>query len=72
MEIILFCYIVKKNFKMNLKERGLTVGDLTILLMIILFSFFIMNKIKESKSQKQITNFYQFEILKNKSKSLIL
>lgn len=72
MEIILFCYIVKKNFKMNLKERGLTVGDLTILLMIILFSFFIMNKIKESKNQKQITNFYQFEILQNKSKSLIL
>tara|TARA_B100000212_G_C26918211_1_gene340868 strand:- start:102 stop:308 length:207 start_codon:yes stop_codon:yes gene_type:complete len=68
MEIILFCYIVKKNFKMNLKERGLTVGDLTILLMIILFSFFIMNKIKESKNQKQITNFYQFEILQNKSK----
>ena len=67
MEIILFCYIVKKNFKMNLKERGLTVGDLTILLMIILFSFFIMNKIKESKTQKQITNFYQFETLKNKS-----
>ena len=68
MELILFCYIVKKNFKMNLKERGLTVGDLTILLMIILFSFFIMNKIKESKNQKQITNFYQFEILQNKSK----
>tara|TARA_Y100000589_G_scaffold43321_1_gene36337 strand:+ start:672 stop:878 length:207 start_codon:yes stop_codon:yes gene_type:complete len=68
MEKILFCYIVKKNFKMNLKERGLTVGDLTILLMIILFSFFIMNKIKESKNQKQITNFYQFEILQNKSK----
>ena len=68
MEIILFCYIVKKNFKMNIKERGLTVGDLTILLMIILFSFFIMNKIKESKNQKQITNFYQFEILQNKSK----
>ena len=53
---------------MNLRERGVTVGDLTILLMIILFSFFIMNKIKESKNQKQITNFYQFEILQNKSK----
>ena len=52
---------------MNLKERGLTVGDLIILLIIILFSSFIINKIKESKTQKQITNFYQFEILKNKS-----
>ena len=67
MEIILFWYIIKKNFKMNLKERGLTVGDLTILLMIILLSFFIVNKIKESKTQKQITNFYKFEILQNKS-----
>ena len=67
MEIILFWYIMKKNFTMNFKERGLTVGDLTILLTIILFSFFIMNKMKESKTQKQITNFYQYEILKNKS-----
>ena len=50
---------------MNLKERGLTVGDLTILLTIILFSFLIMNKIKESKTQKQITNFYQLEIPKH-------
>ena len=52
---------------MNLKERGFTVGDLIILLIIILFSFFIMKQIKESKTEKQITNFYQFEILKNKS-----
>ena len=51
---------------MNLKERGVTIGDLTILLMIILFSFFIINKIKESKTQKQMTNFYQFEMLQNK------
>ena len=57
---------------MNFKERGVTIGDLTILLIVVLFSFFIINKTKESKNQKQITNFYQFEILKNKSKSLIL
>ncbi len=50
---------------MNLKERGFTVGDLTILLVVMLFSFFIINKINESKTQKQITNLYQFEILKN-------
>tara|TARA_Y100000589_G_scaffold299941_1_gene309725 strand:- start:139 stop:342 length:204 start_codon:yes stop_codon:yes gene_type:complete len=67
MEIISFWYIIKKKFTMNLKERGVTVGDLIILLTIILFSFFIMNKIKESKTPKQINNFYQFEILKNKS-----
>ncbi len=50
---------------MNLKKRGVTVGDLTILLIVILFSFFIINKIKESKTQKQITNLYQLELLKN-------
>jgi len=53
---------------MNFKERGFTVGDLIILLTIILFSFFITNKINESKTQKQITNIYRFEILKNINK----
>jgi len=53
---------------LNFKERGFTVGDLIILLTIILFSFFILNKIKESKTQKQITNIYRFEILKNINK----
>tara|TARA_Y100001978_G_C23534009_1_gene356405 strand:+ start:148 stop:309 length:162 start_codon:yes stop_codon:yes gene_type:complete len=50
---------------MNLKERGVTIGDLVILLIVILFSFFIINKIKESKSQKQLTNIYSLEIQKN-------
>tara|TARA_Y100000589_G_C27001091_1_gene566778 strand:+ start:228 stop:389 length:162 start_codon:yes stop_codon:yes gene_type:complete len=50
---------------MNFKERGFTVGDLTILLIVILFSFFLINKIKDSKAQKQITNTYQLEILKS-------
>ena len=50
---------------MNFKERGVTVGDLVILLIVIIFSFFIIDKIKESKSQKQITNLYQLEIKKN-------
>ena len=50
---------------MNFKERGITVGDLTILFIVIIFSFFIIDKIKEPKSQKQITNFYQLEIQKN-------
>ena len=50
---------------MNFKERGLTVGDLTILLIVILFSFFIINKTKESNTQKQTMNFYHLEILKN-------
>ena len=50
---------------MNFKERGFTIGDLIILLIVILFSFFIINKIKDSKTQKQITNLYQLEIQKN-------
>ena len=50
---------------MNLKERGVTIGDLVILLIVILFSFFIINKIKESKSQKQLTNIYSLEMQKN-------
>ncbi len=49
---------------MNFKDRGVTVGDLVILLLIIIFSFFIINKIKESKNQKQITNLYKLEILR--------
>ena len=50
---------------MNIKERGFTIGDLIILLIVILFSFLIINKIKDSKPQKQITNLYQLEIQKN-------
>jgi len=50
---------------MNFKERGFTIGDLTILLIVMLISFFIFNKIKDSKTQKQVTNLYQLEINKN-------
>ena len=50
---------------MNFKERGITVGDLTILLIVIIISFFIIDKIKEPKTQKQITNLYQLEIKNN-------
>tara|TARA_B100000963_G_C22206401_1_gene485373 strand:+ start:309 stop:470 length:162 start_codon:yes stop_codon:yes gene_type:complete len=50
---------------MNFKERGITVGDLAILLIVIIFSFFIFDKIKHSNTQKQITNIYQLEMQKN-------
>ena len=53
---------------MIFKERGITVGDLIILLIVILFSFLIINKIKESNTQEEITNLYQLELLKNISK----
>tara|TARA_Y100001933_G_C18576991_1_gene388139 strand:- start:170 stop:325 length:156 start_codon:yes stop_codon:yes gene_type:complete len=49
---------------MIFKERGVTVGDLIILLIVILFSFFTINKFKESNNQKQVTNLYQLELLK--------
>ena len=65
MEKIFFSVLLKKIFKMNFKERGVTVGDLVIVLFVIIFSFFIIGKIKESKTQKQISNLYQLEIQKN-------
>ncbi len=53
---------------MNFKERGVTVGDLIIIIAVILFSFFIINNLKESKNKKQITTIYQLEIINNISK----
>ena len=50
---------------MNFKERGFTVGDLAILLIVTILSLFVIDKIKESKTQKQITNVYQLEIQRN-------
>ena len=50
---------------MNFKERGVTVGDLVISLIVIVLSFFIIDKIKQPSTQKQITNLYPLEIQKN-------
>ena len=36
---------------MNLKERGLTVGDLIIILIFVISTFFIINKVKDSNKQ---------------------
>ncbi len=36
---------------MNLKERGVTVGDLLLILIFIISAFFIINKVKESDKQ---------------------
>ena len=55
---------------MNFKERGVTIGDLVILLIVIIFSFFIIDKIKEPKTQKQITNLYQLEMQTNISEKI--
>ena len=39
---------------MNLKERGLTIGDLIIISIIIIFTIFFINKTKNSEKQSQI------------------
>ena len=36
---------------MNLKEKGLTVGDLMIILIFVISTFFIINKVKDSNKQ---------------------
>ena len=36
---------------MNLKERGLTVGDLVIILIFVISTAFIINKVKDSNKQ---------------------
>ena len=42
--------IIKKNV-MNLKERGLTVGDLMIILIFAISTVYIINKVKDSDKQ---------------------
>ena len=39
---------------MNLKERGVTIGDLLIISIIIISSIFFFNKVKNSDKQSQI------------------
>ena len=36
---------------MNLKERGLTVGDLLVILIFVISTVFIINKVKNSDKQ---------------------
>ena len=40
---------------MNLKERGITVGDLTLIILIVFSTFFIFNKLEGNEEQA----FYQ-------------
>ena len=47
---------------MNLRERGFTVGDLILILIVTLISFVVINQIKDSKTQKQISSIHQLEI----------
>ena len=42
---------------MNLKERGITVGDLLIFIIVALIAFFFISKIKNDNSQKSLSYF---------------
>ena len=39
---------------MNLKERGVTVGDLLIIFLLVLSTLFITNKVKEKNKQTNL------------------
>ncbi len=39
---------------MNLKERGVTIGDLLIISIILISTIFFINKFKDSNKQTQI------------------
>ena len=39
---------------MNLKERGLTVGDLMIILIFVISTAFIINKVRDSEKQSYL------------------
>ena len=43
---------------MNFKERGVTVGDLLIFIIVVLISFLSISKIRNDNSQKSLTYFY--------------
>ena len=51
---------------MNFKERGITVGDLFILIIIILIAFFSIPKIRNDNSEKSVsysfmTNYHDYQ-----------
>ena len=46
---------------MNFKDRGVTVGDLLIAIILILITFFIINKFKGNEDQQQLNKLPFFE-----------
>ena len=52
---------------MNFKERGITVGDLMIFIIVVLVAFFSISKIRNDNDQKSLSyffmnNYYDFQI----------
>ena len=54
---------------MNFQERGITVGDLLIFLIVVLISVFSISKIRNANSQKSSSYFLQntYHDLQNKN-----
>tara|TARA_B100001989_G_scaffold227942_1_gene184389 strand:- start:36 stop:227 length:192 start_codon:yes stop_codon:yes gene_type:complete len=50
--------VLNKKLKMNFKERGITVGDLLIFIIVVLISFFSISKIRNDNSQKSLSYFF--------------
>ena len=50
--------VLNNKLKMNFKERGITVGDLLILVIVVLISFFSISKIRNDNSQKSLSYFF--------------
>ena len=50
---------------MNFKERGITIGDLLLIIIFIISTFFIISKVRDNEKQ---TSYYviPYEILKTK------
>ena len=47
---------------MNLKERGITVGDLLVILIFVISTVFIINKVKDTDKEAYF-HMFQYEIL---------
>ena len=43
---------------MNFKERGITVGDLLIFIIVVLIAFFSISKIRDDNNQKSLSYFF--------------
>ena len=48
---------------MNFKERGITVGDLLILIIVVSSSYLLFNKIKSNDNQSK-SNIFKIELIK--------
>jgi len=50
--------VLNKKLKMNFKERGITVGDLLIFIIVVLIAVFSISKIRNDNSQESSSYFF--------------